>query len=39
MSLSEAIYGICRLDGVPITPQELREKIKTEYPQYYQICR
>jgi hypothetical protein len=36
MSLNEAIYEICRLVGVPITPQDLREKIKTEYPQYYQ---
>ena len=35
MKFSEAAKDVCLLAGVPLTPQEIREKVKANYPQFY----
>ena len=35
MKKSEAIYEVIRKAARPITPQEIRDIIKVEYPQFY----
>jgi hypothetical protein len=35
MKKSEAIYEVIRLAAKPITPQEVRDIIKMQYPQFY----
>lgn len=35
MKKSEAIYEVIRQAGRPVTPQEVREKIKENFPEFY----
>lgn len=35
MKFSAAIEKICRSSNVPLTPQQIRERIKAEYPEFY----
>ena len=35
MKFNEAIISICSTADTPLTPQEIRERIKANYPQFY----
>lgn len=35
MALSKAISEVCRAANAPLTPQEIRDRIKATFPQYY----
>ena len=35
MKFSEAITDICLSVGAPLTPQDIRDRIKASYPQFY----